>query len=52
MEINIRSVSEYIDKCLFNIRSEKDNILVFYRGVQRIYPMPHLLTRWCVSVRA
>ena len=37
MEIQIRSVGEYIEKCFFNHMSKKDGKQVFYRGVNEIF---------------
>lgn len=38
MDITIRSVSEYIEKCFSNSAFKKDEPLIFYRGVNMEYP--------------
>jgi hypothetical protein len=43
MEIQICSVSEYIEKCVSKLVSKKDSVQVFYRGVNRIFhETPHI----------
>jgi hypothetical protein len=37
MEIEIRSVSEYVEKCLSSPILEKEDLQVFYRGTPQIY---------------
>ncbi|MCL2070531.1 MAG: FRG domain-containing protein [Treponema sp.] len=41
MDIDIKSVSEYIEKCFSNPALKKDKTQVFYRGVNQIYSEPH-----------
>ena len=43
MEYQIRSVSEYIEKCVSKLITKKDSVQVFYRGVNRIFrEKPHI----------
>ena len=37
MEITVRSVGEYIEKCISNLSGKKEGVQVFYRGVHQIY---------------